>query len=54
MVGHESQRKGTGESDGRGKSSCKEIDHGYGKGSKDQRDDPEIPFGFGERIELVS
>jgi hypothetical protein len=54
MVGHEGQRESAGEGDERRKLSCKEIDHGDGKGSKDQRDDPEIPFWFGEWIELMS
>ena len=33
--------------------SCKEIDHRDGKGSEDERDDSKVPFGFGERIELM-
>jgi len=53
VVGHEGQREGAGEGNERRKLSCKEIDHGNGKGPKDQRDDSEITFGFGERIELM-
>jgi hypothetical protein len=33
--------------------SCKQIDHGDGEDSEDQGDNPEVSFGFGERIELV-
>ena len=54
MVGHEGQTESAGEGDERRKLSCKEIDHGDGKGSKNQRDDSEISFGFGEGIELMS
>jgi hypothetical protein len=53
VVGHEGQRKGTGKGDERRKLSCKQIDHGDGEDSEDQGDNPEVSFGFGERIELV-
>jgi len=32
---------------------CKKIDHGDGKSSEDQGDDSEVPFGLGERMELM-
>jgi hypothetical protein len=53
VVGHEDEREGAGEGDGRGERPCKEIEHGDGEGSEDQRDDTKVPFGFGEGIELV-
>jgi hypothetical protein len=53
VVSHEGQRKGTGKGDERRELSCEEIDHGDGEDSEDQRDDSKIPFGLGERIELV-
>jgi len=53
VVSHEGQREGAGKGDERRKLSRKEIDQGDREGSEDQRDDSEIPFGFGERIELV-
>jgi hypothetical protein len=53
VVGHEGQREGRWEGDRRGKRSCKEIDHGNGESSKDQRDDAKVSFWFGERIELM-
>jgi len=53
VVSHEGKGEGAGKGDGRGEGYCKEIDHWDGESSKDQRDDPEIPFRFGERIELV-
>jgi hypothetical protein len=53
VVGHEGQREGRREGDRRGKRSCEEIDHRDGEDSEDQRDDAEVPFRFGERIELV-
>jgi hypothetical protein len=33
--------------------SCEKIDQGDGEGPEDQRDDSEVPFGFGEGIELM-
>jgi len=33
--------------------SCKKIDHWDGKSSEDQGDDSEVPFGLGERMELM-
>jgi len=53
VVGHEGQREGRWKGDGRGEGYCKEIDHWDRESSKDQRDDAEVPFRFGERIELV-
>ena len=53
VVGHEGQRQSTGEGDRRRERSCKEIEHGNGEGSKDQRDDPQISFGLGKRVESV-
>ena len=53
MVGHEGQRGSAGEGDGRRKLPCKEIDHGNGEGTEDQRDNSEIPFRFGKWIELM-
>jgi hypothetical protein len=53
VVGHEGQRKRTGKGNGRRKLSCKEIDHRDGEDSEDQRNDPEVPFRLGERIELM-
>jgi hypothetical protein len=53
VIGHKGQREGAGKGDERRKLPCKEIDHGDGKGSEDQRDDSKVPFGFGERIELM-
>lgn len=51
VVGHEGERKGAGKSDGRKKLSCKEKDHGDGEGSEYQRNDSEVSFWLGERIE---
>jgi hypothetical protein len=53
VVGHEGQRESAGKGDEWRKLSYKEIDHGDGEGPEDQRDDSEIPFGFGEGIELM-
>ena len=53
MVGHEGQREGAEEGDMRRKLPRKEIDHGNGEDSKDQGDDPEVSFGFGEGVELM-
>jgi hypothetical protein len=53
MVGHEAQRESTGKGDEWRKLSCEEIDQGDGEGSKDQRDDSEVPFGFGKGVELM-
>ena len=53
VVGHEGQREGAGKGNVRRKLSCKEIDHEYRKGSKNQRDNAEVSFGFWERIELM-
>ena len=53
MVRHKSQGKGAGKGDIRRELSGKKIDHGNGKGSKDQRNDTEIPFGFCKGIEVM-
>ncbi len=53
VVGHEGQRKGTGEGDRKGKRSCEEIDHGDGEDSEDQRNDSKVSFWLGERVELM-
>jgi hypothetical protein len=53
VVGHKGQREGAEKSNGRRELSCKEIDHGDGKGSEDQGDDSEVSFRSGKRIELV-
>jgi hypothetical protein len=53
MVGHEGQREGAGKGDGRRKLPRKEIDHRDGEGSKDQRNDTEIPFRFCKGIKLM-
>jgi hypothetical protein len=53
VISHEGQREGTGEGDRRRERSCKEIEHGNGEGSEDQRDDAQISFGPGKRVELV-
>lgn len=53
MVSHDSEGEGARESDSRGKGGRKEIDHDNGKGTGDERDDAEILFGFGKRVELV-
>jgi hypothetical protein len=54
MVGHEGQRKSTGNSDACRELPCEEIDHGDGKGSENERNDSKVPFGFSEWIELMS
>ena len=51
MIGHESKGKGTGEGDIRRKQSRQKVNHGYGKSSKDQRDNPQIFFRFFKRVE---
>jgi len=53
MVGHKGQGKSTSKGDGRGELSGKEIDHGNGEDSKDQRKDTKVSFRFGERIKLM-
>ena len=53
MIGHEDQRKCAWKSDSRREQPSKKIYHWDGESSKDQRDDAEVPFRFGERIELV-
>jgi len=53
MVGHKGQREGAEKSDQRRKLPRKEIDHGDGKGSENQGDDPEVPFGLGKRVQLM-
>ena len=53
MVSHKGQREGAEKGNERRKLSCEEINHGDGKGSKDQGDDSKVSFGFGERIELM-
>jgi hypothetical protein len=53
MIGHEGQRECAWKCDGRGEGLCKEVNHRDGKGSKDQRDDPEVSFWFCEGVELV-
>jgi hypothetical protein len=53
VVGHKTQRESAGKSDGNRKLSCKQVNHGDGKGSEDQWDDPEVSFGLGKGIELM-
>ncbi len=53
MVRHKSQGKGTGKSDGRRKLPSKEVDHGDRKGTKNQRNDTEIPFCFCKGIKKL-
>jgi len=53
MVGHKGQREGAEKSDQRRKLPRKEIDHRDGKGSENQGDDPEVPFGLGKRVQLM-
>ena len=53
MGSDKSQGKGAGKGDGRGKLPGKKIDHGNGKGSKDQRKDTEIPFWFCKGKQLM-
>jgi hypothetical protein len=53
VVGHKGQRHGAWKGDERRKLSCKQVNHGDGKGSEDQRDDPKVSFGLGERIQLM-
>jgi hypothetical protein len=53
VVGHKSETKGRRESKIRRKLSGKKVDHGDGEGSKDQRNDTEIPFGFCKGIKLM-
>lgn len=53
MIGHKGQREGAGESDERRELPCKEIDHRDGESSEDQGDDSKVPFGLGERNELM-
>jgi hypothetical protein len=53
VISHEDQRESAGEGNGRGEGFGEEVDHGDGEGAEDQRDDPEVPFGFGEWIKLV-
>ena len=50
MVCHEGQTNGAGKSNSGREGSSEEIDHGDGEGSKDQRDDSEVPLGFCKRI----
>jgi hypothetical protein len=53
VIGHQGQREGTEKCNVRRKLSCKEIDHGDGEGSENQRDDPEVSFWLCEWVELV-
>ena len=53
MISHEGEGEHTRTRDGRGEGSGKEIDHKNRKGSKNQGNDAEIPFGFCKRVELV-
>jgi hypothetical protein len=53
MVGHEGQREGAGKGDGKRKLPGKYVDHRNGKGSKDQRNDTEIPFWFCKGKQLM-
>jgi hypothetical protein len=51
VISHEGQRKSAWDSDRRGKDSRKKINHGYGEGPEDKRNDPEISLRFFEWIE---
>ncbi len=53
MVGHEGQGKSAREGNRRGERSGKEVKHGDGEGSEDQRDDAEIPLGFCKGIKKM-
>jgi hypothetical protein len=53
MIRHQSQREGTWKGDSRRERSSKQIDHREGKHSEDHRNNPEIPFGFWERVKNV-
>ena len=53
VISHEGQRDRTGKSNSREEGSGKEIDHGYGEGSEDQRDDAEVPLRFCKRIKQM-
>ena len=54
VVGHEGEGYGARKCDSRRKLTCKKINHGDGEGAKDQGDDAEVSFGFGEGVEKVS
>jgi len=53
VVGHEREGDGTGNGNVRGKGSGKNIDYRNGEGSKEDGNNTEVSFGFGEGIKLV-
>jgi hypothetical protein len=54
MVRHKCQGKRAGKSNEGGKLPGKKVDHGNRKGSKDQRKNTQIPFGFFKWVEEMS
>jgi hypothetical protein len=51
VISHEGQRESAWNSNRRGKDSRKKINHWYGEGPENKRDDPEISLGFFKWIE---
>ena len=51
VISHEGQRKRAWNSNRSGKDSRKEINHGYGEGPENKRDDPKISLRFFKWIE---